>query len=203
MKQSLKHSVQQHLNKKSLSSQQLKQLLLRQEKKYRLRKSYLPWFKIVSVAPFLMVSVVLSVYFSNSVFFSTQTLGQRIAEEVANNHLKLKPLEVNSNTLEGIIPYFDQLDFSPLSPSFFTLSKQNLLGARYCSIQGVTALQLRMMDYKTDKIQTLYETEYDKKVFMGFPKTAEEGKPLTIYVKGMKVDMWVEKGILFALIESL
>ncbi|MCK5191175.1 MAG: hypothetical protein KAR12_14090, partial [Methylococcales bacterium] len=65
----------------------------------------------------------------------------------------------------------------------------------------VTALQLRMMNSKTNKVQSLYETEYDKQVFKDFPKLEAGGVPVTIYVKGMKVDMWVEKDILFALIE--
>jgi hypothetical protein len=50
-------------------------------------------------------------------------------------------------------------------------------------------------------VQSLYETQYDKKVFKDFPKAEEGSVPLTVYVKGMKVDMWVEKDILFALIE--
>ena len=198
MKQSFKHNVQQHLNNKHLSSKQFKKLAALQDSP---SKSFLPWSKMAAIASVLMVSVLLSFYYSNTAYFSSQTIEQRIAEEVAGNHLKLKPLEVSSNTLQGIIPYFKQLDFLPFSPSLFTLSKQNLLGARYCSIQGITALQLRMMNQKTNKAQTLYETEYDKLVFVGFPKSAEEGNPLTIYIKGMKVDMWVEKDILFALIE--
>jgi hypothetical protein len=103
--------------------------------------------------------------------------------------------------MQGISTYFKQLDFSPVSPSLLILSEKNLLGARYCSIQGITALQLRMMNSKTNKVQSLYETQYDKKVFKDFPKAEEGGMPLTVYVKGMKVDMWVEKDILFALIE--
>jgi hypothetical protein len=103
------------------------------------------------------------------------------------------------NTLQGITNYFNQLGFSPVNPSFFTSSKQTLRGGRYCSIQE--ALQLRRMNNKTNKVQSLYETQYDRQVFKGFPVLAEGNKPLTLYVKGMKVDMWVEKDILFALIE--
>ena len=40
-----------------------------------------------------------------------------------------------------------------------------------------------------------------KQMFKDFPELKEGSKPLTVYVKGMKVDMWVEKDILFALIE--
>jgi hypothetical protein len=202
MKQSLKHSVQQHLNKKSLSTKQLNELLVLQEIHHKQpKKTYFVWYKMATVASILMISVVLSLYFTNTTYFSTQTIEQRIAEEVAGNHLKLKPLEISANTMQGISGYFKQLNFLPVSPTLLTLSKQTLLGGRYCSIQGVTALQLRMMNNKTNKVQSLYETEYNKLVFKDFPKTGEGSPPLTVYVKGLKVDMWVEKDILFALIE--
>lgn len=199
MKQSLKNSVKQHLNKKSLSSRQLQQLQALQVKQSK--KTYFSHFKLATVASALLLSFVLSFYFTQTIDFSTQSIEQRIAEEVAGNHLKLKPLEIKSNTLQGLSDYFKQLNFSPVNPDLVTLSKQNLLGGRYCSIQGVTALQLRMMNSKTNKVQSLYETEYDKQVFKDFPKLEAGGVPVTIYVKGMKVDMWVEKDILFALIE--
>ena len=201
MIQTLKTSAQQHFNNKSLSPKQLNQLLAMQENHIGQKTiRAFSWYKTVSVASVLMLSV-LGIYLINSPYFSTQTIEQRIAEEVAGNHLKLKPLEIRANTMQEITAYFKQLDFSPVSPSSVKLSKQNLLGGRYCSIQGVTALQLRLMNNKTNKVQTLYETEYDKQVFKDFPELKEGSKPLTVYVKGMKVDMWMEKDILFALIE--
>jgi len=196
MKQSLKYSVQQQLNQKSLSTQQLNQLLALQKTKTTSANRNLPWHKVTAVASVLMLSFILSLYFTDNYYVSAQLIEQRIAEEVAENHLKLKPLEVNGNTLEGISQYFEQLAFLPLNPTLFTLSKQNLLGGRYCSIQGITALQLRMKS-SNNKVQTLYQTQYDKQVFKGFPM----GEKVTVYVKGMRVDMWVEKDILFALIE--
>ncbi len=202
MKQSLKNGVQQYLNNKSLSSKQLDQLFMLQKKHAKqVRKPYFSWYKITTVASTLVLSFVLSLYFANTAYFSTLTIEQRIAEEVAGNHLKLKPLEIKADTMQGISTYFNQLNFSPISPTLLPLSKQTLLGGRYCSIQGVTALQLRMMNHKTNKVQSLYETQYDKQVFKDFPKLEQDSKPLTIYVKGMKVDMWVEKDVLFALIE--
>lgn len=201
MKLSLKAVTQQYLNNKGLSSKQLDQLQALQEKQaVKNMPNFFSWYRVASVASLLIFSV-LSIYLANSTYFSTLPIEQRIAEEVASNHLKLKPLEVKANTMQGITTYFKQLNFSPVKPLAFQLSKQNLLGARYCSIQGVTALQLRVMNTKTNKVQTLYETEYDRQIFKGFPDTKSGSQPSTIYVRGMKVDMWVEKGLLFALIE--
>ncbi len=202
MKQPLKNSVQQHLNDKTLSSKQFRKLQALQEKHDKQTiKPFLSWHKMATVASALVMVVGLSFYLVNSTNFSPKSIELRIAEEVAENHLKLKPLEISFDSMQGISSYFKQLDFSPVSPILFTRSEQTLLGGRYCSIQGVTALQLRLMNNKTNKVQSLYETQYDRQIFNDFPTSAKGSKPLTIYVKGMKVDMWVEKDILFALIE--
>lgn len=202
MKQPLKKSVQQHLNDKSLSFNQIRKLQAIQEKHDKQTiKPFLSWYKMATVASALIMAFGLSFYLVNSTNFSPKSIEQRIAEEVAENHLKLKPLEINFDSMQGISNYFKQLDFSPVSPTLFKRSEQSLLGGRYCSIQGVTALQLRLMNNKTNKVQSLYETQFDRQIFKGFPALAKDSNPLTIYVKGMKVDMWVEKDILFALIE--
>lgn len=202
MKRSLKHSVQQHLDKKSLSSRQLNQLLIMQTQDTKPNsKPYFSAYKIPAIASVLILSIGLNFYFTNTAYFSTQSIEQRIATEVAGNHLKLKPLEVSVNTIQDITDYFKLLDFSPISPALHPLSKQSLLGGRYCSIQGVTALQLRVINNETHKVQSLYETQYDKQVFKNFPNLAKGSPPLSIYVKGVKVEMWVEKDLLFALIE--
>ena len=76
---------------------------------------------------------------------------------------------------------------------------KSLIGGRYCSIQGVRAAQLRLKDSKTGQIQSLYQAVYDAKVFSGLPELKEKQKPVTVYSKGLAVDIWVEKGLLFAL----
>lgn len=132
-----------------------------------------------------------------------------IAKEVAKNHMKLKPLEVASPNFSKVSGYFGKghLDFKPV-PSVF-LAKNNvnkLLGARYCSIQSVTAAQIR---YKNadGKFVTFYEVGYDADKFGDIPTfTALNSEPINSqktvpkvhYVNGMKVHIWVEKGLLMA-----
>ena len=50
-------------------------------------------------------------YLVNSTNYSLKSIEQRIAEEVAENHLKLKPLEINFDSMQGISNYFKQLGF--------------------------------------------------------------------------------------------
>ena len=67
-------------------------------------------------------------------------------------------------------------------------------------MQGITAAQLRMQ--QGENLQTLYETEYVPDVFGDIPRLEKGEAPLVVYAKGIKVKVWVEKGLLFALTDS-
>ena len=126
---------------------------------------------------------------------------ERIAMEVAANHIKLKPLEVETGSIEDIRDYFNKLDFMPVTSTLVRNAGLELIGGRYCSLQGVTAAQLRVQKPGSQRVQTLYQTEYVKAVFKDMPVMEEGGEPVEMYVKGVRVKIWVEKGLLFALTE--
>ena len=73
------------------------------------------------------------------------TLADRIAVEVARNHLKLKPADIESTSLREIGDFLSHLDFSLVQSSQLDTSVWQLQGARYCEILGTTAAQLRML----------------------------------------------------------
>ncbi len=201
MKKPLKHAVQNHLNSKQLSAQQLKSLQQLETADNRHNSLLLPLVKITGVACLVLLTLFGFSFFRQD-YPTHISLEQRIAQEVATNHLKLKPLETKSQNMQGIKQYFKQLNFLPVEPEFLQQSRQILLGGRYCSIQGVSAAQLRLKNNKTGQIQSLYETQYDPHVFKNIPQLEHNEKPLTVYAKGVKVNIWVEKDILFALTES-
>lgn len=122
---------------------------------------------------------------------------QLIANEVVRNHLKLKPLEISTNSLDDIRSHFTKLKFSPIS-SLNIPSSGQLLGGRYCSIQGYKAAQLRIKNPESNKIDTLYQAPYVKDTFGSLPDIGKNENPIVVYERGIKVSIWVEKGILFA-----
>ena len=124
---------------------------------------------------------------------------ERIALEVARNHIKLKPLDVETGSMDGIRRYFTDLEFVPVQSSLLAGADLELLGGRYCSVQSVPAAQLRIMAPAGDRLQTLYQTEYRKDVFGPLPVLERGDVPVTVNVKGIAVSIWVEKGLLFAL----
>ncbi len=144
------------------------------------------------------------------VFLVWQTLApsgpnyaQEIALEVAQNHLKLKPLDIAAHSMAEIQGFFTQLDFSPVSSDLlearFALPERSILGGRYCSIKGFTAAQLRYRQ-SDDGLSTLYEVPYDIDAFGPMPSVDQGEQPRELILKGLKISLWVEKGLLMALV---
>lgn len=193
----LKQVVRKHIESRSLSDKQLTSLLNMQKKDVKKVKQ---GFKLperwVAMAAVFFIAMGNVLYFSLSV---DMPLEQRIGSEVAKNHINLKPLEITTSSLSAIRGFLTKLDFMPVESALLKGSTKSLIGGRYCSIQGITAAQLRLKDNETGQVQSLYQTVYDKKVFYDLPVLKEKQKPITVYSKGLAVDIWVEKGILFAL----
>lgn len=138
----------------------------------------------------LFIGVILSQASSN--------LPLAIANEVAMNHIKMKPLEVKSQNLPALRSYFTELDFSVSGSKEFRLPQSRLLGGRYCSILGVSAAQIRYRGSDSDNKVTLYQVGYDKELYGELPNVEKGDVPKVMFVKGVKVRLWVEKGLLMA-----
>ncbi len=198
MKQTdFKQQIRQSMQQKSLSAEQLSKLDHLQDSKSKTDKSWSS-FRLSGVAAIILVLIVSSIM----LFQPPANIPLLIANEVAGNHIKLKPLEISSNNMDDIRDYFTQLDFRPVKPLALSSFEQTLTGGRYCSIQGVTAAQLRMQDQQSGNLQSLYQTVYNKEKFKDLPDINSGEKPVTIFTKGMAVEIWVENELLFALVRD-
>jgi hypothetical protein len=199
MNRKLKQSVREHIESFSLNEDQL-QKLESLGKKVETEKtghaSIYRWSLAAAVAAFLLV------FLLTPVLFDQKNIHERIALEVASNHLKLKPLEIETASIAAVREYFDKLDFMPVSSTLVNELGLELTGGRYCSIQGVAAAQLRVRQPGSDAVQTLYQTEYRKDVFENIPVLEQGDMPVELYAKGVRVRIWAEKGLLFALTET-
>jgi len=124
-----------------------------------------------------------------------------IASELSYNHLKFKPLEVAHSNLNQVTGYFNRLDFNPLASSLVAALSSNLIGGRYCSIKGNIAAQLRMKDDQ-GRISTLFESRYQAQDFSMLPNIEQGQDPKVLYVDGQRVALWVEKGLVMALVSE-
>jgi len=207
MKQSLKTVFNEHVNEINLSEKQLDHLMAMQNDSAEdvanavISQAKPRFYQMPALVAsvLLMLSVMMGFHLLKDV---AESMSDLIAQEVANNHLHLKPLEVETNELDNIRGFLDKLDFTPVQSELLAQTDKAYLGARYCSIQGVRAAQIRLQDVKTGEIQSLYETVYDRSVFPELPALEEGAKPLSVYAQGMQVKIWVEKGLLFALTQE-
>lgn len=198
MNKPLKQSIVDKLESYSLSDDQLQKLeslAPRPAPGTARRISFFPIAIAGAVAAFLLV------FFLAPLVIEQGDVRERIAMEVARNHIKLKPLEIETSSIKGIRDYFEKLDFVPVSSKLVSQSGLELIGGRYCSLQGITAAQLRVIKPGSDDVQTLYQTEYRKDVFKTMPVMEEGDEPVEIFAKGIKIKIWVEKGLLFAMTE--
>jgi hypothetical protein len=134
----------------------------------------------------------------------------QIADEVAGQHLHLKPLEVEAADLDQVRRYLNQLDFRPLASDAPALADLNLQGGRYCSIQGVPAAQLRLRPDASQGeasgedvgVQTLYQARYDPELHGPLPDRDRGEAPVRLRARGLTVLLWVEGGVVFALVRD-
>lgn len=130
--------------------------------------------------------------------YRAETLITAIAMEVAENHLKLKPLEIQSSDLREVLGYFDGLEFNLVESSSIAANPgDQLLGGRYCSIQGVDAAQLRVRS-KSGQLSTWYEATLPASSLNLIPNIDHGDSPETRYLKGLLVRVWQENGVLFS-----
>ena len=201
LKQPLKEQLQKQLKQVKLDSGQFSELETLMADDERTGRKYFSRTGVPLAAAgmflFAIITAFMALQFSKD---NVLTKPQQIAEEVVSNHLKLKPLEVKTGSMDAVRGYFTKLDFMPVESSLQTLNNLQLIGGRYCSLQGITAAQLRMQ--QGENLQTLYETEYVPDVFGDIPSLDKGETPLVVYAKGIKVKVWAEKGLLFALTDS-
>lgn len=206
----LKEAVREKLEGQRLAEKDIEDLLAlqkaavaRSNKNYP--KSLSIWALAISIACIIVIGLSLHL---------PKNFADQIALEVVKNHLKLKPLDVQSASIEGLRRYFTQLDFSPVNSHWLsetqTLAQARLLGGRYCSIKGVTAAQLRYQNIPAsaesvdgNSLATLYQAAYEPQIHGSIPDIDKGETPVKVTVKGLEVSLWLEKDLLLVLVSEI
>lgn len=199
----LKDAIRKQAESEQLSFGQMDELLAMQRDvlaEAPVKRSKLPiWLGVAAACCVLVVSLFI---WQNS----TQQYSRDIALELAGNHLQLKPMDVETQSMTEIRRYFTQLDFSPVRSSLletqFDLPENLMIGGRYCSVKGITATQIRYRGTDSE-LRTFYEVGYDEERYGYIPDIDKGETPQELMVKGVKVTLWVEKGLLMALVADM
>lgn len=196
MQQSLKKLIRDKFDDIELSDMQLDELSRFQREKSPRERSW--WLRPAGAAAivFLALAGMLAPPLYRS--HQGQVLLESIAQEVAENHLKLKPLEVESSNLRNVLGYFQDLDFQLLaSPVIAGNPGDRLLGGRYCSIQGIDAAQLRVAS-ATGTLSTWYEATLPADKLRLVPELAAGDRAGVFVIRGVEIRIWQESGVIFA-----
>ncbi len=200
MRQPLKNLIRDRFEQIELTDAQLDELAARiaaQQPETPAKKSALQRLPVAAAALIVLAAAAIvgtQLYESNQ----ERLLLQAIADEVADNHLRLKPLEVRGSDLPSVLSYFTNLDFQPLaSPLIAGNSGDRLLGGRYCSIQGFDAAQLRVAA-ADGTLSSWYEAALPADKLRRIPDRVSGEPPAGFVVRGVDIRIWQENGVVFA-----
>ena len=175
-------SVKYFYQAQALSKEQLNRLM-NYQRPSRKQLSKSSWVALSGLAAsfVLMIGLFLGGHFQSS-------LSQSVAKEIAMNHIKQMEVEYKGNKFAELAQRMEQLDFQLHRPSKLPLSELRLVGARYCSIQGQIAAQVKFKDTH-NRLYTLYQTQ--------FRESLQGLTQVDLMVEGVKVTIWREGDSVF------
>lgn len=184
---SIREGVRRHYGDQSLSGPQQERLtrLLRRNQGPG-RRGFL--FAAAAIV-ILAVGAVL-VLTHRSAEERSHELALAVAKEIARNHTKHPEVDLESTGYGGLREGLTRLDFTLLESRDPALAGLRLTGARYCSLQGHVAAQLRLEDAEGRRL-TLYQAR-DAETFRALVRE-------TVRVGGLEVDVWRESGVILGL----
>ncbi len=148
----------------------------------------------LAIAATLLVFTFAIAQFIQPAKISTHELAAFVSKEIALNHNKRLAPEFVAQDYTLLTQQMDKLDFRLLASDRVRDLDLQLIGARYCSIHGQLATQLKLID-EEGVLHTLYQTQLNDEL----SRLPED----TYLVNGVKVEQWQEGGLFFGFAESL
>ena len=194
MSEPLKQAVRGYLENQQLDPHKLNELLALQQASLKPAKWYRkPMFR--SVAAGIAVLGLATILWL-AIPDQYTNINDAIVQEVIKNHIKAKPLEVESAQFSKVSAYFSELDFIPSLPSQ-NVQGLALQGARYCSILGESAAQVRYEAQTGTEMITVYQVDASARAFDEVNLMLDNNATLQTTTKGLDVTMWRENGLLY------
>ncbi len=146
---------------------------------------------VLAVAAGLALAAGIGGLFIARPFFNPSTaLAHQVASEIAANHRKQLRPEFVVQSFADLHDVMPQLDFSPVRPQRVLGAGYKLVGARYCSICKLIAVQIRLRD-GAGQAYTLYE-------FRGH-ESLESIREQSLEIDGVRISIWREAGLIMGL----
>jgi hypothetical protein len=121
---------------------------------------------------------------------------QRMADEIAYNHLAASPLDVVGSELATMHASFASLGFSLLDAQAIEGVPGELIGGRFCSVASVPAALLR---YRSEHgITTVYQARFDPAQHRGAADVSAGEHGVIRHARGVSVCLCNVQGVLLA-----
>lgn len=150
------------------------------------KRQALSW-RILSPLVAAALLIIGFVFFNH--YQSHNQLNQRVISEIAMNHSKQLDAEISTPNYSDLQTKLDRIDFPIFSETI--PNDHQLLGGRYCSIQGELAAQLKLQHKKSGDVKTLYVTR--------LTPTLKDIETQTTTQNNVTIQLWQTSDCLFAL----
>ena len=152
------------------------------------------WYTWIPVAA--AAAIVLAFTFQAGQTTPPSEFTYEVAGQIAMRHERQAPMDVQSTSFEGVQEGLNRLGFS-VTPEAKArlLSAYEVIGARYCRLEGQAGAHMRVKNRVTGAICTLYVA-----TLKGSLKNLEDTDH-HLELEAHEVDMWEENGRLFALVK--
>lgn len=189
----LNDHVNDHYSRQALPEEAIDRLLAHgpSKKNSGLAGSLTSRWRFLSMAAMLVIAILAVPFALNHTTESTWAL--RAAQEVALNHKKQLGVEFSGSDYGSLRAQMSKLDFVLAAPTRLQNTGLRLVGARYCSIQGHLAAQIKLQDDQ-GREYTLYQTH--------LPSPAPTLSKDDYRINSVRIQEWQEAGIFFALARS-
>lgn len=155
------------------------------------------WLRTAAAAAFVIGATAAALWlsvFSGSIPESPAEMARAIAAEAALGHNQPQELDFRVSRTSELRDAMKSLDFTPVEPARMEAMNMRLVGARYATIHGSLAAQIRYLEPNgepctlylvrpVDQLATIPAGEYD--------------------LDGVRVSVWREKGLLMVLARPL
>ncbi len=153
------------------------------------RASERVWYQRVAA----IAAVLVAGFVFTHLQLTERDLTTRVLAEIAMNHHKQLAVEVATADYGELQAAMDRLDFS-IRPAAELRADYELLGGRYCSIQGKLAAQVKIRARDSGRLLTLYATELT-------PELANISRQETVH-DAVRIKMWSESDVFFGLADG-
>ncbi|MBD5778269.1 hypothetical protein IEN85_02025 [Pelagicoccus sp. NFK12] len=191
--QQLDQKIRDCFMAESLSAASVQTILARGKKAKEIhdRAWWRPWLPVAAAAAFVML-----VSFQIGKNYDVSKFATKVAGEIAMRHNGVRPFDVEAHSFDEVQSSLKDLAFS-VTPHVKQglLSAYEVVGARYCFLEGQQGVHMRVRNRTTGVLCTLYVASLN-----GSLKELK-ASDREVHLAANDVTMWEDGDRLFALVE--